>query len=57
MLAIHTGLRECWTIRVTDRRRADKACTEPMGAERLFQNGSHTGEDAYGALPAKNYVL
>jgi hypothetical protein len=23
--------------------RADRACTEPMGAE-SFQNGSHTGE-------------
>lgn len=26
-----------------DRRRVDRACTEPMGAE-SFQNGSHTGE-------------
>jgi hypothetical protein len=29
--------------RVMERRRADKARTEPMGAQR-FQNGSHTGE-------------
>ena len=42
MLVIHTGLQECWSIRVMDRRRVDRACTEPMGAE-SFQNGSHTG--------------
>lgn len=27
---IHTGLRECWPIRVTDRRRAGRTCTEPV---------------------------
>lgn len=30
-------------MRVMDSRRVDRACTEPMGAER-FQNGSKTGE-------------
>jgi hypothetical protein len=43
VLAIHRGLREYWPIRAMDRRRVDRACTEPVGAER-FHNGSHTGE-------------